>query len=372
MHPDLEQQISIAELTDAAGDLSVRVPSLTDDEMLVGIMGIAALVSRKGCDAHTGAYVWGGGSYTVDSMPLRLWLFGKDVYIVDALPPYEDLVGHAIRRIADRPIDEVVAAIDPIVPRDNDQTVRLLMPRYLLMPQVLRGIGLQIDGPVQLQTQAVDGTVSDTAVTPISMHDYNDWAGPYGLHLPADPDVLYLSRMGERLWWQTLDDGALYVQYNEFQSAAFRDLEDAMAAPDVHDIVLDVRHNFGGEVFILDMFTAIFEDWLAADADHHLEIATGRNTFSAGSLFVAKLASQPNVDISGEPMGGCPTGWGNNRDFNLSYSGIPISVSTTFEVGASESDVRPTIEPDLPAELTFQDWLDKRDPVLAAHAAAAQ
>ena len=45
------------------------------------------MVSADGCDAHTGAYVWGNGTYPLDSMPLRLWLFDEGVYIVDALPP---------------------------------------------------------------------------------------------------------------------------------------------------------------------------------------------------------------------------------------------------------------------------------------------
>ena len=62
-----------------------RVPTLTDDELLVAVVGLAASVSRKGCDAHTGAYIWGGGSYPLQSLPLRLWLFGDDVYVVDAL-----------------------------------------------------------------------------------------------------------------------------------------------------------------------------------------------------------------------------------------------------------------------------------------------
>lgn len=38
------------------------------------------------------------------------------------------------------------------------------------------------------------------------MADYNDWAGPYGLHLPADPDVLSLSRIDDDLWWELLPD----------------------------------------------------------------------------------------------------------------------------------------------------------------------
>ena len=100
------------------------------------------MVSAAGCDAHTGVFMWGTGTYPVESLPLRLWLFGDEVVIVDALPPYQDLIGARIDTIEGHPIADVLAAIDPLIPRDNDQTVRLLTPRYLLIPQVLRGIGL--------------------------------------------------------------------------------------------------------------------------------------------------------------------------------------------------------------------------------------
>ena len=66
------------------------MPDASDDELLVGVMRIVAMVSAHGCDGHLGAFVWGTGSYPVDSLPLRLWLFDDGVYIVDALPPYEE------------------------------------------------------------------------------------------------------------------------------------------------------------------------------------------------------------------------------------------------------------------------------------------
>jgi hypothetical protein len=371
LHPDLDRQIAAADLETAASDLSERVTSLTDDQVLVGIMRIVALVSRKGCDAHTGAFVWGSGTYSVDSLPLRLWLFGDDVYVVDALPPYRSLVGKSISAIGGTPIANVLDLVEPIVPRDNDQTVRLLMPRFLLIPQILRGVGVAAGPTVTVQTSDESGATVDTDVAPVAMSAYNDWAGAYGLHLPADPEVLYLSRMDDVLWWQRLPDEALYVQYNEMQSADFADLQSAIDEPDVHSVVLDLRHNFGGEIYVVDRLSSMLDAWLAGP-HHELEVATGRNTFSAASILTARLASDAHVSVSGEPMGGCPTGWGDSTEFWLPNSGIQVSVSTTFEVGASATDGRATIVPDIPAELTFQDWQAKLDPVLAPHLVGGQ
>jgi hypothetical protein len=368
LHPDLEHGTPLAEMAAAASVLSARVPQLTDDELMIHVLGIVAMVSRAGCDGHTGAFVWGSGRYPVDSLPLRLWLFDDGVYIVDALPPYEDLIGGRIDSINGHPTQAVLDEVDPMVPRDNAQTVRLLMPRFLLIPQILRGFGFaEPTGPVTLE---IAGATSARAVDvdPIPMADYNAWAGPYGLHLPQDADVPYLSRIDDDIWWERLDDGTLFVQYNRVDFSVLsklRGLTDAATDPATSRIALDLRHNYGGELRALDPVMSVFLD-PRLDQPGHLFVIEGRNTFSAGSIMVARLVEDSDATIVGEPMGGCPTFWANTEDFELPYSGIPVTVSTTFEVSTSATDTRLTIEPDLPATLTASDWAAGIDPALVA------
>src|SRR4029453_10568322 len=63
---------------------------------MVGLLRMVARVSAKGRDGHTGAFIWGRGSYPVQSLPLRLWLFSDGLFVVDTLPPYRRLVGSRI------------------------------------------------------------------------------------------------------------------------------------------------------------------------------------------------------------------------------------------------------------------------------------
>jgi hypothetical protein len=368
-HPDLFHGTPRAEMERAIDELKGRAATATDDELMVGVAHIVALVSAGGRDAHTGLYPWSPDSrYPVHSLPLRLWLFPDGIHVVDALAPYEELIGGRIDTIADHPIDDVLAALDPLIPRDNDATVRLLTPRYILMPEVLHGLGLADDvGPVTLGIVDQAGKAQDVAVTPIPMADYNGWAGPYGLHIPADPDVLYLSRMDEPLWWSRLDDGTtLFVQYNRvdiLEGSFLRELMDEAAAPDVGRVVVDIRHNFGGEVQALSpILTAIATPANAASG--RLFLVTGRNTFSAASMFAAMLQARTNLTIVGEPMGGSPNMWGNNRDIELDHSGLVVSVATSFELATTQGDQRTTIDPDLPVPLTFRDWSSGRDAAL--------
>ncbi|MEO6349904.1 MAG: hypothetical protein ABIP53_04560 [Candidatus Limnocylindrales bacterium] len=369
LHPALDHGIPLPELEEMANVLSGRVPDLTDDELMTQVIGIVAAVSRQGCDGHTGAYVWGSSSYPLDSLPLRLWLFGDDVYVVDALPPYTDLVGRRLDSIIGHPTAEIIETVEPIVPRDNDQTVRLLMPRFLLIPQILRGFGLlEPTGSISLGFDLDAASARHVGVDPIPMADYNDWAGGYGLHLPADRDVLYLSRIGDDIWWERLDDGTLFVQYNRVDFSALSQLGDLMEAatdPATTRVVVDLRHNFGGERSALEPVVAALEDPLI-DRPGKLFVITGRNSFSAASMIVARLVDESSAVIVGEPMGGCPTFWADTEEFVLPYSSIGVSVSTMFEIGVSSTDERLTIEPNLPVVLKYEDWAAGVDPALRA------
>ncbi|HTK45805.1 MAG TPA: S41 family peptidase [Patescibacteria group bacterium] len=371
LHPNLTHGTSRAALDGAVADLIAGIPGSTDDDLMVGALRVVAMVSARGCDAHTGAFIWGAGTYPVESLPLRLWLFpgelGDSLVIVDALPPYEDLIGSTIARIEDQPEGDVRMQLRPIVPRDNDSTFRLLAPRYLLIPQVLRGLHVADDGPVTLGLTMPDGASRTVDVQPIPMADYNAWAGAYGLHLPADPQVLYLSRIDDALWWTRLQDtGTLFVQWNRVDHlplGTVRDLRDELHKSDVTRVVLDVRHNYGGEVSAVDPMLELFTD-PAIDQPGRLFVITGRNTFSAASLFVARLVRDTDAVVVGEPMGGCPTSYGNSRDMTLPFSGIAVSVATLLEVGVAADDSRPTIEPDVVSLLTAENWANGSDPAL--------
>jgi len=370
IHPSIAHSTTRGDLDAAAEVLSSRVGTATDDELMVGVLRIVAMVSAAGCDAHTGAFIWGAGRYPVDSLPLRLWLFAKDdgddeVVVVDALSPNEALIGAQVTSVNGKPIADVLQAIDPIVPRDNAQTVRLLTPRFLLIPQVLRGLHLVDEGPVSLGIEAQNGAPSTIDLEPIPMAEYNGWAGPYGLHLPADPGVRYLSRIGDALWWEILDDGeTLYVQYNRVDAAASSQLDQLQRAlddPAVARIALDIRHNFGGEVSALDAITPILIDAASAGTGR-LFVITGRNTFSAGSMLAARLLKDGKATIVGEPTGGCPTIWSDPEDLRLTNSGIVVSVAHDVAVGVDPNDPRLTIEPSVAAVLTHEAWAAREDP----------
>lgn len=368
IHPDPFHSTSKADLEAAVRTLSEDAASLTNDQLMVGVLRIVAMISASGCDAHTGAYVWGSGTYPLYSLPLRLWLFGDEVVIVDAMQGHEDLIGARIDAFNAMPTAQVMAALTPLIPRDNDQTVRLLMPRFLLIRQIWHGLGLGTLGVTKLSVTKPGGATADVDVEQVPMAEYNAWAGAYGLHLPADPDVRYLSRIDDPLWWEVLEDGeSLYVQYNRVDrlpSTLLADLGAAMDDPAVARVVLDIRHNYGGELSALDEITPMLVGAARGEADR-LFVLIGRNTFSAGSLLAARLERDAKATLIGEPTGGCPTVWSDPTDVPLPSSGIVVSIAGDTAVGVDPADPRLTVEPSVSAILTADEWLDRIDPGLA-------
>jgi hypothetical protein len=368
LHPDLFHDTPKADFERAVGALRATVATASDDALMVGACRLVALVSAHGRDSHTGLYPWSPDSrFPVHSLPLRLWLFPNGIHVIDALAPYEDLIGAQVESVAGRPVADVTRALVPLIPRDNDTTVRLLTPRFLLTAEVLHGLGL-IDDIESVPVGVVDasGVTRTVSVAPIPMTDYNAWAGPYGLFLPADPNVRYLSRMEEPLWWTRLEDGTLYVQYNrvDFVEAEAAELASVLLGADVKRVVVDIRHNYGGEFRALDAVVNAFAIAKFNKAGR-LFLITGRNTYSGGSIFAGELQARTSLTIVGEPMGGSPDPWANPDDYRLPWSGLAINVATLLEPTAPP-DPRLGIDPDTAVPLTFADWTAGRDSALDA------
>ena len=68
----------------------------------------------------------------------------------------------------------------------------------------------------------------------------------------------------------------------------------------------------------------------------------------------------------GEPTGGSPNLYANVRPVNLSSSGIKVNVSSRYFDFASPDDLRPWIAPDIPVELSSNDYFAGIDAVLQA------
>ena len=368
LHPDGWFGMDRAEWIAAADEVAARAETLSDEQQLVELVRLAAMPTWNGRDGHSG--IW---PFTPDDgthlYPVRWWRFPEGLIITAARAPYEDLVGARVEAIGDRPIDEVLALVEPLAPRDNPSNLLAFSTLYLRVPELLAGLGVIDDaGPTPFTVVGRDGIRRDVTIEPVTPALSDAW--DRGLpHRLAPTDAAWLRDQDTTMWWTFLEQsGTLFVQFNAVRGDAsnvISEIRERAQADDVERVVIDLRHNSGGDNTTLGPLERTLSD-PAIDRPGKLFAMIGRVTFSAAANFATDLEGATSVTFAGEDMGGSPNLFGDTRPVPLPDSGQILRMAARYWERSTPDDARITIEPEIPAVLTADDYFAGRDPVLEA------
>ena len=268
------------------------------------------------------------------------------------------------------PSRDVLAALEPLVPRDGPATVPAFRPVYLLQVAVLRGLGLAGDGDVELEID--DGSQTRTvSVTPVPSSEFEAWGGwlPY-TGLPQRPGLRATEQRDETIWVERLPEGAIYVRYpavSDIPQATIDEIDEMTAAHPDERLILDLRQNPGGDnhnyVTLLSHLTAS-----EIDRPGHFFVLTDRVTFSAAANFATEIEQQTQAAFVGEAPGGGLNFWDDVTWVHLDDYVVPmrVAISVRYWEKSTPDDPRLTIEPDLAVPTLAADYFAGRDPVLEA------
>lgn len=365
-HPDPFHAVARDEFMAALDAYENALPSMAPAEAAVELMRIWAMLSIER-DGHQFALPTDGDDDLV--LPIRAYEFEGALYVTDALAPHEDLVGARVTAIGGTPIDEVLAAVEPLVPRDGPATVPSFRPILLLRAVVLEGLGIvEGNAPVELTVEDVDGGARTAALEPITRDAHTEWAGPFGLfHLPHDGHVAYLADT-EPFTVHELDDGrTLYLRYRQVAPPDVDEAVVLIGRGGVDRLILDVRQNPGGNNTTYGPLLRMVQSF-AAEHPGATYVLTDRVTFSAAANLATEIEVSTDATFIGEPMGGGLNFWDDVTFIDLRTLPIPMrmSVSTRYWQMSMPDDPRLTIEPDVAFPVTMADYLAGRDPVLEA------
>ena len=270
--------------------------------------------------------------------------------------------------VAGVPADEAVRAVEPLVPADNDSSRAARLPQYLVVAEVLHGLGLTEDaGPAELTFATPDGRSRAETLAPVPASEYAaafpdvfDPLVPQGL--PVRPEPAYLARRLRTRWLDTLAGGrTVYAAYNvtlgSTEGFAGR-LRRAASQPGAGKVVLDLRHNPGGDN---TTYRPLLDALGALDS---VTVLVGRTTFSAAANLLAELEQHTDVVLVGEPSGGSPNLYGDPVGVTLPESGWSARIAGVEWELAGPDDEREAFEPDRPVALSSADFFAGRDPVL--------
>ncbi len=117
VHPDLFDSVPRARFRSAVDSAAARADELSENELLVELMRIAALPGNG--NGHSGIFP-GDPQHRRDIhfYPLRLYAFPDGTYVVDEKGS-DGLVGARITAVGGVPYAEVAKRVRPLVPHDN-------------------------------------------------------------------------------------------------------------------------------------------------------------------------------------------------------------------------------------------------------------
>jgi len=378
-HRDLFHQMTREQFQAAVDKLNARIPNLARHQIIVEMERIVAMVG----DGHTNLSPTRDPKVGFRTLPVKLYFFKDGLFIRAATREHADIVGTKILRVGNSPTDQAYSAVRELIGRDNEMDAKFFAPHLMVMPEILNAVGLADDMENVKFTVESDGKQREVTLKPLGLADM----------MPPDSDVSWLPKEGwvdardsakspTPLWLKDpsnkfryeflADSKTVYVQFNQVGNkdeetieAFSKRLSGFIDANPVERMVLDLRLNRGGNgEFNRPLLLAIIKS-LKIDQKGRLFAIIGRSTWSAAQFLINDLEAYTNAIFVGEPSGGKVNSYGDSRKITLPNSGITVRVSTLWWQ-EDERDKRQWKEPDIAAELTFDDYRNNRDPALNA------
>ena len=347
---------------------AARVDTLGSEDrsvVTVELMRTIALLGAR--NGHTAIHPFGEHPIPLHAFPLGLYEFDDGVFVVDA--EQRGLVGAELVAVDGADLDEVLAAVTPLIAYDNESTIRARRPAFVVDASVLHGIGLVADpARATFHLRARDGSVVGAALDARATIDLpSRAAGDRALERLGPPSL----RRSEWHWAEVAAEGrAIHVGYNITRGDVTefaREVEALAGSARVGVVVLDLRQNGGGDN---RTYRSLFESLQRLGREKRLAVLTSRLTFSAAMQLIVELEQETRAVFVGEPTGGSPNQYGDATKVELPNSGLNAFVATVAWKTAGELDDRVTRMPDIPVRQTSTAFFAGDDPVLDAAVAA--
>lgn len=334
-----------------------KIPSLTDDELIVEVSKLIASVS----DEHTQFVLKDQMRY-----PFRFYYFEDGIYLLSSVPEYSEYIGHKLKSINGKSVEEIISLFRPIFSYDNEARFKEMIARKIVISKFLKG--LKVINSETAEFAFIDKNGDEKIIQVVATEFKN--SALKNLNTEASQSMLYLKDTDKNYWYEFIEDKrVLYFNYNScfnMEEKPFidftKELFDFIDSHDINKLVVDLRNNGGGKSPILDPFFEELKKRENLDQSNKLFVIVGRETFSSAVINALTFKNKTNATIFGEPTGGKPNHFGDILFLNLSNSNIMISYSTKY-ITTSKEDMDSFI-PDIIVQPSADDYFNGIDSVM--------
>jgi hypothetical protein len=354
----------------AAQRLSANVPRYSDERMLAEFEHLASFAG----DGHTYMLPFGAQRVGAHMLPLRLFQFSDGLYVVDALNDSgQKWIGSRVLKIGSRSAEEVINAMRPTLSVDNRFGYLWVGPPLLSFAGYLEkfaGVTPGASVPLTLRTRTGDVVHVNVPLMPAPPLRGIPKLPPSKVP-GAPPAPLYLKNVPQNFWFTPLaGDSVLYVQFNQVADAPDESLAafagrlgDTLAARPPRTVIIDVRHNNGGNLMLLTPLVTALHNYESSRRDARIYVLMGRNTFSAAQVFLGRMDRETNATFAGEPSSSRPNFVGEESPVQLPWSGAIGSISDRYHE-TIPGDKREWIAPTVRYIPSARDYFANKDPLL--------
>jgi tetratricopeptide (TPR) repeat protein len=369
--------VSREEFSRRVAVLDAAIPKLTDMEVVIEMMKLTPAVG----DGHTMIYAFFERPEFLQNVPVEYAFFEEGLYIVAAESRFSDLLGAQVIRFADRSVDEVLQALDPIISRDNAAAPQVMGPMRMRNLPLLAALGL-VPEPRQISLTVRDLNGKVRTITLPADSDIPSrklWDGyPKNWQRLADtlpePLPLYLRNPYKDYWFEYLASSkTVYLQWNHVHSDPtepispfFDRLTQFIQDHTVDKLVLDMRWNNGGDTGLVPIVLSSLIRDSKIDQPGKLFVITGHRTFSAAQNAVTMIARFTPAIIVGDTTGSSPNFVGEDAALQLPYSKLMVSISDLYWQSSWPTDYRVWIPPLLYTPPRFAEYRENRDGAMEA------
>ncbi len=346
--------------------LKSEIDTLSDEQIVVELMHILGSLGN----GHNLIIPTSPNKGALKKLPIQFFQFNDGVFIVNAEENLKQWVGYRVDSIGSVPIDEALDKTNSVNARDNTMQTLWLGPYYLGLPDVLKGLGIiKNSNQVVMTVSDSKGVSHEVIMNPINW----SFAGfPKLPQLMMETQPLFLSKINDPYWYQFLqDDTVIYIQVNAVTNKENQSLEDfnielcnRMVQSSVQNLILDLRHNHGGDGSLLPPLLKTLQRFEIMNPQGKVFVIIGRETFSAGHNLLTEITKRIDPILVGEPSGSKPNHIGESGWFQLPYSGLMGLVSTQFHQDSKPEDNRKWIAPHIPISLSSTDYFNGNDRAL--------
>ena len=366
--------------TAAAFDKSVEklhhdIPNLQEHEIVIGLARLVASFKY----GHT-VLGFRYQPHAFHQLPINLYQFSDGIFIQGVHKDYKKALGAKLLAIGGVPIKEVLKAVYPVVPAENDQFFKAYSGNYLTIPEVLHAQGI-----IKKYSDTVDFTLEKNGNT----FTQSFKSLPKGERVPTvygltqqdsiwmdsrqqNMTPFYLKNLDKIYYYEYLpEQKTVYVRHSQIQDDPSEDIPTFynrlfkfIETNDVDKLVIDVRLNGGGNNYKnKPIITGILKS-KKIDKVGNLFVIIGRRTFSACQNLVNEMSNYTNAIFIGEPTSENINFYGDNNRVELPNSKIPAYLSFAWWQDKPQWEGRDWLAPHIAVDMSSEDYTFNRDPVL--------